>query len=326
MKKLGLAVFCLMVGAACSNQNFSLPKQANNFQQAPQFNNKVDILFVMDDSSSMTRYQDALSEQMATMVGTLSAMGMDYHIAVTSTSVGTGFTGGKLIGSPKYLTNATPNAGAALTARVRVGSGADLEQGLLSVKNALSNLTGESAGFLREDAMLAVIVMSTEDDYSAGSVQSYADLFNTIKKPFANGAKSWVMNFLGIIDLNPNCTTSIGPITYIETGLRYMDLATRSDGVKESICTGNWANMVTNVKVRINQLMTDFYLNRKPKLNTIVVTNNGKSVPNDAVNGWTYEEKTDDSGVLRMYIRFHGTAIPSLYDSIDIKFDPASAT
>lgn len=327
MKKIGLAIFCLMVGAACSNQQFSIPKQNNTFQQAPLFNNKVDILFVVDDSPSMDIYQGKLSEQMSTMVSTLNSMGMDYHIAVTSTSVGTGFTGGKLIGSPQYLTNASGNAGAALTNRIKVGKGSDLEQGLISMKNSILGLVGDGVGFIRNDAMLAVIFMSTEDDYSAGNVQSYVDYLNSLKKPFSNGAKSWVVNFLGIPDLsNPNCTTTVGAITYIEPGLRYIDMANRSDGVVESICTGNWANMVTNVRVRINQLMTDFYLNRKPKIETIVVTNNGKLVPKDPVNGWQYVEKLDESGVLRMFIRFNGTAVPSLYDSIDIKFDPASAT
>lgn len=326
MKKLGLSLFCLMVGAACSNQNFSLPQQSNTYQQAPQFNNKVDILFMSDDSSNMSKYQQSLSGQMSSMISTLNSLGMDYHLAVTSSSLGTGYTGGRLVGSPKYLTNASGNIAAALTSKLLVGqAGSDLEQGLGSVKMALST-PSEFTGFLRDDALLVVIALSNEDDYSAGSVQSYVDFFNSIKRPFPSGARSWVFNFLGITTLSSSCTTSSGGVTeYIEVGSRYIGLVDASDGIKESICQANWSSVVTNVRVRISQLLTDFYLNRKPVLTSIVVKKNGAVVAKDPVNGWTYEEKIE-SGVTKYFIRFHGTAVPSLYDSIDIKFDPTSAT
>jgi len=327
MKKIGIVIFSLIVGVACSNQNFSLPKQNNNFQQTPQFNNKVDILFMADDSTNMLKYQQSLSAQMNSMIATLNALGMDYHIAVTSSSVGSGFTGGKFMGSPKYLTKGTPNVAGVLTTRLQTGqAGSNLEKGLESIKVALSN-PSESAGFIRDDALLAVIALSNEDDYSAGSVQSYVDFFNSIKHPFPSGVRSWVFNFLGITVLSSNCTTQDNGVTeYVEVGSRYIGLVDYTEGVKESICKADWSNVVTNVKVRINQLMTDFYLNRRPKVSTIVVTNNGRAVVNNATNGWTYEERTDDSGTVRYFIRFHGTAMPTLYDVIDIKFDPASAT
>jgi hypothetical protein len=327
MRSFTFAILALGL-AACSNQNFSLPTQDNNYLQTPVFNNKVDIVFMADDSSSMAVFQRGLSAQMNAMVSTLNSMGMDYHIAVTTSSVGTGFTGGKFVGSPKYLTNTTANIASLLTSRLLVGqSGSDLEQGLSSLKTALSptNLSGENAGFLRSDALLAIIVLSNEDDYSAGSVQSYADFFNSLKQPFANGARSWVFNFLGITALSSGCTTQEGPFgAYIEPGLRYMDLVNATEGITESICTTNWGQVVSNVKVRINQLLTDFYLNRKPKVETIKVTVSGVSVAAGSANGWTYEEKIEN-GVTYYFIRFHGSAVPSLYDSIGIKFDPFSA-
>jgi hypothetical protein len=328
MKNKILAFLALGL-VACSSQDFTLPKQNNEFQQTPLFNNKVDIVFMADDSSSMGVFQRGLAGQMNSMVRTLNDMGMDYHIAVTTSSVGTGFSGGRFVGSPSYLTNANPNAAGLLTSRLLVGqAGSDLEQGLSAVKLALSpsNLSGANAGFLRDDALLAIIVLSNEDDYSAGSVQSYVDFFSGIKRPFANGARSWVFNFLGITALTSGCATQEGPFgAYIEPGLRYMDLVNASEGSKNSICTADWAQVVTNVKVRINQLLTDFYLSRKPKLDTIKVTINGLSVPAGSTNGWTYEEKVDN-GVTYYFIRFHGSAVPSLYDKIEIKFDPFSAT
>jgi hypothetical protein len=46
---------------------------------------------------------------------------------------------------------------------------------------------------------------------------------------------------------------------------------------------------------------------------------NGVSISQDSTNGWTYNSAANS-------IVFHGSAIPTQGDSIDVNFDPASVT
>jgi hypothetical protein len=335
--KLVLLYFLIIpIILGCSNSNFGLQNENVGFLQAPLYNNKVDVLIMVDDSSSMQVYQNSLAGQIMSMVAALNALRMDYHFAVTTSSVpvnmnsGSSLMGGRFVGIPAYFTNSTPNLQTNLPLRLKRGySGSDLEQGILSVQTALSpaNLTGAGAGFLRDDAFLAIIYLSNDTDYSNISPADHIAFLNKLKKPFLSGAKSWVVNFLGV----STTSTCSGAATGV--GIAYLDLVTASDGVFEDICSADWTKVVTNVQVRINQLMTDFYLNKKPILSSISVMLNGKSVAKLPIgpvasgsNGWTYEERIESSGVTKYFIRFHGNIIPALYDSIDIKYDPAGAT
>ncbi|GIL17895.1 MAG: hypothetical protein BroJett040_16460 [Oligoflexia bacterium] len=310
-----------LVLSACSQQNFSLPDQTRDFAQGVKYNNKVDVVMMVDNSTSMSIYQQRLADQIPSMIQALNALGMDYHVAIVTTDIRPGGNGGKFIGTPKYLVSTSGTLVNDLTHRVVAGQdGSTLEQGLLSVQRALSPsyLSTEGAGFLRDDAMLALIFLSNEDDYSPNTVQSYVDFLDQVKKPFASGARSWVANFIGVLDMEGDCKSSAEQ-DYKEPGLRYMSLVGLSQGVQESICQNNFAKALENVRVRVSQLMTDFYLDRKPKIDTIKVYVNGREVAKDSVNGWSYDP-------VKNLIRFNGTAVPNANDVIKVDFSPEGAT
>jgi hypothetical protein len=317
-KSIGLIMMSFVI-QACSPQKFSLPADSQSFAQGAAFNNKVDIVLMIDNSSSMLQYQRKFSDQIPAMLAKLNSSGVDYNIVVVTTDVRTGGNGSQFIGTPKVLKPTTSDLNTVLANRVLAGqTGSDLEQGLVSVKNALSPsyLTNQGTGFFRDDAMMALIFLSNEDDYSSGSTQSYIDFLNQLKPPLDSGAPGWVANFLGITSLSSQCNTTSD---YKEPGLRYMALADYSGGIKSSICDTALDKAVENVRVRILEYLTDFYLDRLPVPETILVKINGNVVPKSATNGWTYESKGN-------FIRFHGNAVPVVYDKISVDFSPAEAT
>lgn len=317
-KTLGIAA--VAVGAmACSEQKFGLPAQQQSFSQAPSYNNQVDVVMVVDNSDSMLKYQQRLADQMPAFIERLGQMGLNYQIAVVTTDVRSGGNWGRFIGSPGVLKNSTSGLVELLRRRIMDGqSGSSVEQGLVSLQRALSStqMNTELQGFLRPGALLAVVVLSNEDDYSPGSAASYITFLDQLKGKFPSGARAWVANYIGLLSLNEPCATD-GELR--EIGLRYLELVSASGGVRESICGQNLAQAANNLRVRIGQLLTDFYLNQLPKVETIEVVVNGVSVRNDSKSGWTYDAKGN-------FIRFHGEAVPKAFDSIEIKFAPARAS
>lgn len=309
-----------MIG--CSDKvNFNLPPATENFAQNVTYNNKVDILWVVDNSSSMLKHQQNLSAQVPELVQTLNSLKMDYHMAVVTTSMGgVSPDGGKFIGNPKFVTSATPDLVNTLKNRMIVGeAGSNNERGLESMAASLSTsyLSNEGRGFFRDDALLVVIALSDEDDKSAVSspAKYYTNFLDGIKTPWVDGSRSWVFNFIGVLPTSTNCKTFND---YSEAGLTFIDMVKTSGGVQESICSTNLSSAVGNIRARIYQILTDFKLSKLPVIESITVTINGNTIPRSNVNGWDYIESLN-------VVRFYGSAVPSADSSIKVDFNPREA-
>jgi hypothetical protein len=320
---LSLILVSSLSQVGCGNgaaATFDINQTSESFGQKILYNNKVDIVMIIDNSTSMKAQQDRLSQQMPSLVTALQNLKMDYHVVVITTSMGLSGDGGRFVGSPKILTSQTPNLADALTQRVVQGeTGSDMERGLDSLEAALSMsyLSSEGAGFLRDDALLAVIELSDENDKSQGDANHYASMLDKLKPQAEDGRKSWIFNFIGVLADSPQCRTFNN---YSEPGAVQMQLADMSGGNKESICSTNLSSAVTNIKARIIQILTDYYLSEKPQVVTIQVAVNGQLVPQDSANGWSYIE--DGS---KYIVRFNGTAVPPADADIRIDYKPAQA-
>lgn len=318
--KLGTGLACGML-IACSNPKFGLPDKQDNFSQSVAYNNKVDILWIIDNSASMLQPQRNLSSQLSSLVSTLNSLKMDYHMAVVTTSLGgTNPDGGKFLGTPKYVTSSTPDLVNNLASRMVIGEGgSNNERGLESMSIALSPsyLANEGKGFLRSDALLVVIALSDEDDKSAVTdpVNYYTNFLDQLKAPWVDGSRSWMFNFIGVLANSAACSTFSN---YAEPGLIYMDLVAKTLGTKESICNNNLSGAVSNIRARIYQILTDFKLSGKPIVDSIVVKINGAVIPRNTTNGWEYIQASNS-------IRFYGSAVPAADASIKVDFSPAAA-
>ncbi|MGZ3769659.1 MAG: hypothetical protein ACXVCP_08760 [Bdellovibrio sp.] len=314
------STFCFIL-MACNQVKFDLPPTSNNFAQSISYNNKVDILWIIDNSSSMLKHQQSLSEQVPNWVAKLNALKMDYHMAVVTTSMGgANPDGGRFIGSPKYITSSNTNVTDDLKNRLVVGeAGSNNERGLESMEKSLSAsyLANEGAGFLRNDALLVVIALSDEDDKTTVSnpVDHYTQFLDSIKQPWVDGSRSWIFNFVGVLSASAACKTFND---YSEPGLIFMGIAKASGGVQDSICNKDLSLAVSTIHDRIYQILTDFKLSKKPVVDTIVVKINGETIPRNTVNGWDYIETLN-------VIRFYGSAVPAADASIKVDFKPAEA-
>ena len=168
--------------------------------------NKIDILWVIDNSNSMCEEQDALTANFETFIDGLSAINADFRLAVITTDmssnpgvfrqrpgpIGPDCSGtadplncddvtGPVLSSRDYLLDpANPNSGLHVdelradfrcTATVGTVSGeAGFERGLDTMRQALSldALETINSGFRREEAWLAIIFVTDENDCSHG--------------------------------------------------------------------------------------------------------------------------------------------------------------
>lgn len=320
------AVVVILGLVACSNQRFGTVTQGDHFGQNVSYNNKVDVLWVVDNSNSMSQHQQKIAEQVSAFVSALKNSGMDFHIGVTTMDMSSSGEKGRLLatplGSPAVLTKSTPNMISVLQQRLQMGDGgSSVERALEATKAALSepNLSGANAGFRRFDpsdktkgAVLAVIYLSNEDDESGSAVPDPVAFFDSVSvdSQYVNEAPQWVVSFIGTTPEDPACQTV--PWTK-EDGLAYINLAQKSGGGVASICNGNFSAAISNIKGHILTMMTEWHFPKTPVESTIKVFINGVQIPNDATNGWTYV-------ATRKVLQFHGTAIPPINSSIDVQY------
>lgn len=313
-----VAVAALTINISCAQQyKFDLMPVQEQFAQTVKINNKVDMLWIIDNSQSMFNDQKNYAEKVLPMVDTMLMLKMDFHIAIITTDM-VNQGAGQFVGQPKYLTSRTPDLKYLLSQRILIGDlGHNNERGLDAMVSALSSnyLSGDGSGFLRPDATLMVFALSDEDDKGVQPSSYYANFLNNLKPKFPEGGQGWIMNFIGTLSLSNSCYT-LG--RYVEVGTKFIDLVNASGGIKESMCNENYTKAISNIQARILEIVTEYYLGKKPVEETIVVKVNGQTVANDPVNGWTYDP-------VKISVKFHGSAVPAADAAVSVDFKPAEA-
>ena len=159
---------------------------------------KMDILFVIDDSGSMGQEQDNLAANFPQFVSVLESFTnadgalIDYHVGVTTTGVSKSWSMQTIPGLPPIPESQSGDDG-----RLRGGASCGMSGGWLArgdadvtgkfscaasvgtdgpvdemplegLRLALTDrmADGSNAGFLREDALLAVVILTDEEDCS----------------------------------------------------------------------------------------------------------------------------------------------------------------
>jgi hypothetical protein len=203
MMRTQLVLFAPLLVAGCPDRTISgVPVEqgiveTNDFPSVPR--RDIDILFVVDSSRSMAEEQASLKANFPRFVSVLESIegGLpNVHLGVITPDLGTRAldgnaspltnctaTGGRkgdlhgIPGGPLFLRDIDDGAGGrtrnytgtlaerfAELAEVGI-DGCGIEQHLESVKMALEN-NPANAGFLRPDALLAVVIIADEDDCS----------------------------------------------------------------------------------------------------------------------------------------------------------------
>ncbi|MHB8875958.1 MAG: choice-of-anchor D domain-containing protein [Myxococcaceae bacterium] len=258
---------------------------------------KADILLVVDNSGSMSDNQQALAANFSSFMKYAIAAGVDYHLAVTTTDMDPGGEQGLFVSGPghpeKVLTPATLDVENKFKAKVNVGTGGSYEE--MCFEPALKALTAPlitdpaaNGGFLRTDATLSVVCISDELEQSPLPVPTYYNQLLNVK-----GVKNATLFTLSAI-AGMFATAPAGCGAYADDG-RYAMMVAQTNGVKDSICTTDWAKTLEGLSKISFGFRTNFFLNAPPDLSggkALDVKIDGVSVPQVNARGsavWSYD-------------------------------------
>ncbi|MCB0393271.1 MAG: VWA domain-containing protein [Bdellovibrionales bacterium] len=287
---IGLSLFFLSCQAPPTDKK--VPKdEAEHFSKTSNFQHTfmIDILFVIDDSGSMGGYQTNLIKNLNNF--TTSFYGsqlLDFHIGVT-TSNDDSFLGrtccGKLISSAgvNFIDNKTPNGDTILRDYLKVGVGGNGREEFFS--NVLFALTpplidDQNKGFYREDAFLAVIIVTDTDDQSNYSPDDHFQFLSKLKsvpdRVLVTGAL--------IPTVGATCERD-----WSETDpIRLERLLDFFGSTQFSLCEDDFGPKLAELAKLLIERVTVIPLDRIPNPATIKVKYGRQTIPRGPDTGWTF--------------------------------------
>ena len=346
---LGASSILLLNSCDKGGSSFSVLSDSSSFEQTAVFQpRKLDVLFVIDNSGSMSTSQTNLANNFSSFIDRFISKGYDFKIAVATTD---SFYGDQFItngcsicnlNQTKFRSSVTPtpvfvidkaNYDLGLPSEIArlksnfssnalVGvTGSGDERALSSIKAVLNSSL--NSGFHRSDAFLSVVIISDEEDFSQDSI--------TMNESYSNPALHTVASYKSFLDsftaditgssysvstisiLDETCRASLGSGRKI--GQRYIELADLTNGSKNSLCS-SFDTSLDNISSTIEGSQAAVYkLNKTPVLSSIRVIINNIIIPQDATNGWTYDSVANS-------IEIHGSYKPATGDNVLINFDP----
>ena len=294
-----LLAAALVVSVGCNKTKLdTLPEShSETHYQGGENQTGVDVVFVIDNSGSMEEEQTKLNNDFQTFIDHFVPQSLDYHLAVITTDVEDPNQSGKFQGSPAFITSDSLDPAADFIARATVGiDGSGAESGLEAVRLAFSepNLSGQNAGFLRPDAILAVVIVSDEEDFSDGDngepnpnqatpVSEYVNFLLALKG--GNPAKVLMPVIVG--DVPGGC---VSPDANAEAGVRYHEAANALNSSKSSICSESFATILDNIGSDVVAFVDSFPLDYTPDPATISVYVDEVLVPPSPTAGWYWDD------------------------------------
>ena len=194
-------------------------------------------------------------------------------------------------------------------------NGSGKEQGFGAIQAALTEplVSTDNAGFLREDAFLATVVISDEDDDTdAISGASFAGWYLGLKDDPDMVSFS---AFCG--DAGLGCwewvSWSSGMIT-ATAGTEYLDAIDQVGGVWSSICSDDFSDALSLLSMEASGIKDTFVLAAVPtSVAEMEVLVDGEEVRYDNLDGWQFD--WDLNAVV-----FFGDTIPSNGSTIEVNY------
>jgi hypothetical protein len=259
-----------------------------------------DILFVIDNSGSMSRNQTSLANNFDSFINIFSASGVDYKIGFITTDNGDEFVNGTII------TNSSTDPVAEVNSVINsIGThGSAMERGLYEsyVATTIGGPADTAGTFMRTDAKFVVIYISDEPDHSSsystfGTSDYSAHLLNL------KGSPALVSAHAVAGDYPSGCS---GGGTYATFGDGYYDVVSDLGGTFVSMCSTDWGTQLEEL-ARASIASNLFTLSHEPIEGSIIV-----SVDGTASSTWLYDSSTNSIMFL--------SDIPEDGDMIDIEY------
>ena len=245
---------------------------------------KADILLVIDDSCSMIDKQMALAANMASFLQYSSANNVDFQIGVTNTELNgsTAALAGTLhatAAGTKILKPTTPNLENQFAELVNVGIAGGTESCMEPATRALTapyiTDPARNAGFLRPDAVLAVVCVTDAQDQAPQPPAFYLNQLINIRG--AQRLNEFTYNVIGpfLPSAPMGCSYDGAP----DNG-RHAYMVSQTNGVQEEICTPDWSTALARIGRRAFGYRTSFPLTSRPDLTSeIIVAIDGIPLP-----------------------------------------------
>ena len=306
-------------------------RQVDEFEQTS--GQRVDVLFVIDNSGSMGEEQNNLQSNFASFINGARQFANDYQIGVVTTDVDNAERAGQLIGNPRIIRRG-PNVEQQFSANSDVGTGGSgTEKGLEAAEKALRDplifdtgvpcqgdgdcvepdrcveggCGGYNRGFLREDAALELVFVSDEDDSSSATLNYYVDFFKNIKG-FRNESLFHAHAIVGADNGRPaNCDSNLGEAS---PGRAYVEVANRTNGSIYSICEGDFGRALREIGNQAFGLPVQFFLSRPAREASIRVSVDGMA----RANGWQYDRESNS-------VVFDEGSVPQPRQRIRVEYD-----
>jgi len=236
-----------------------------------------DILFIVDDSTSMSQEQTALMTNFSYFAQFIMNSGLDWHVGVLRGDLSQN-TPGELVGSPTYIDSTTLDPISAFTNRIAslgTAGWGGCESGMAASYTALTPpmRDGHNAGFYRPEAALTIVMVSDEDDDVA------TDCSNAYPGAVPDEWARWVRDLKGGDEslINLGIIASFDP-TNNRTGVdcdsawggnaraawEYERLAGLIETTTWSICNQDWSDVMSTLGLAAAGLTRLFNLSRVP--------------------------------------------------------------
>lgn len=313
-------------------------------------NKKVDILWLIDVSGSMTDNQTMLANNIGSFINQFTSNDLHYRMAVTTTE-----TMNKPSGYRDQTTDAAHGdfqkrgtapyvidsllltkqqiisyfqANIVLGVKILSHREKGLDSAHLALTKTQSALYPKNQGFLRPEAKLAIVVVTDENDQSyLYSTQNYLERIYGFK---ANHKE--VVTIYAICDVLKNNQSAFDPYTAkINPALYYLDdrntygcgrykkAASETGGFVSEITYTDWGDKLQEIGRNIATLANSFYLDRQPVLSTVQVSVKEvgdleyQIIPKHDQQGWRYND-------IKNAIVFGGNYVPPSGASIRVVY------
>lgn len=242
--------------------------------------NKVDILFVDDNSGSMKEEQSLLGNRFNTFINSLQDL--DWQVGITTTDVSGGKYGLKgslleLYDNPglRILTSSLPNADMVFKKTIeRPETGSGNEQPLYASILAMEKRDSDNAGFFRNSSDLAIVILSDEDE--ASNRPSYAteprDVVDKFESIWGTEKKLFVFGIVvkpgdkTCYDLQRAQTSNTA-----QYGTAVAELSQMTGGELGSICDSDYSDNLQRIGEKVRELVSSFQLAHVPIAGSVSV-------------------------------------------------------
>jgi hypothetical protein len=269
------------------------PSAVQVFQQNDR-NENVDILFISDNSSSMEVEQEKLGRRFSSFIRSL--FGVQWQIGITTTDLSMGIhsTNGNLLRltganngtwtPPRILVPSMSNQERIFADTVQrpetagCAGGSDCPSTNEEPLGAMLQLfakrnRAENSGFIRNNADMAVVIISDEDEMSQGGRRATkpVDVINEFNRLWPTNKKLAVYGIV-VPPGDEACLTEqrrTGPEAFY--GRSVAELAQLTGGAVGSICETDYSNMLGEIGESVRRLLTSVQLDRDPIASSVRV-------------------------------------------------------